>query len=81
MQILESYQEDDDNIELLSGIFLAADMFQMIDLEAAVLQRLAKCCTPNNCLTLYLLVQNLDSLTTISSPAVKDTKEEVKRLN
>ena len=78
LQILEDYQKYDENIELLSGIFLAADMFQMIDLESAVLQRISKCCTPRNCLSLYLLVENLDSLATISAPAVMKAKEEVK---
>ena len=53
-------------------------MFQITDLEAAVLQRLAKCCNNNNCLTLFLLIQNLDSLATNTSPAVKEAKEEVR---
>ena len=77
IQILESHQKYDENIDLLSGVFLAADMFQMIDLEAAVLQRLSKCCTPNNCLSLYLLVQNLESLATFASLEVTNAKEEV----
>ena len=77
IQILESHQKYDENIDLLSGVFLAADMFQMIDLEAAVLQRLSKCCTPNNCLSLYLLVQNLESLATFASLEVSNAKEEV----
>ena len=76
-QILENYQADDENIELLSAIFMAADMFQMTDLESAVLQLLASCCNPNNCLTLYQLVKNLDSLATLTSPAVKQAKQEV----
>ncbi len=57
---------------------MAADMFQMIDLEAAVLQLISKCCSPKNCLSLYLLVENLDSLATISAPAVMKAKEEVR---
>ena len=77
IQILESHQKYDENIDLLSGVFLAADMFQMIDLEAAVLQRLSKCCTPNNCLSLYLLVQNLESLASFASLEVSNAKEEV----
>ena len=77
IQILESHQKCDENIDLLSGVFLAADMFQMIDLEAAVLQRLSKCCTPNNCLSLYLLVQNLESLASFASLEVSHAKEEV----
>ena len=77
IQILESHQKYDENIDLLSGVFLAADMFQMIDLEAAVLQRLSKCCTPNNCLSLYLLVQNLESLAAFASLEVSHAKEEV----
>ena len=77
IQILESHQKYDENIDLLSGVFLAADMFQMIDLEAAVLQRLSKCCTPNNCLSLYLLVQNLESLASFASLEVSHAKEEV----
>ena len=77
IQILESHQKYDENIDLLSGVFLAADMFQMIDLGAAVLQRLSKCCTPNNCLSLYLLVQNLESLATFASLEVSNAKEEV----
>ena len=77
LQILEDYKNYDENIELLSGIFIAADMFQMIDLETAALQRISKCCTPKNCLSLYLLVENLDSLATISAPAVLKAKEEV----
>ena len=77
IQILESHQKYDENIDLLSGVFLAADMFQMIDLEAAVLQHLSKCCTPNNCLSLFLLVQNLESLATFASLEVSNAKEEV----
>ena len=78
LQILEPHQEYEENIDLLSGIFLAADMFQMIDLEAAVLQLISKCCSPKNCLSLYLLVENLDSLATISAPAVVTAKDEVR---
>ena len=50
----------------------------MIDLETSVLQLISKCCNPNNCLSLYLLVENLESLATISAPAVMTAKEEVR---
>ena len=66
IQILESHQKYDENIDLLSGVFLAADMFQMIDLEAAVLQRLSKCCTPNNCLFLFRYWNRIRSMMKIS---------------
>ena len=56
LQILEDYQKYDENIELLSGIFLAADMFQMDDLQSEILTRLADTCTSDNCLDVYFVV-------------------------
>lgn len=50
----------DDDIEALGEIYEAANMLQMQDLESAVQDKLADCCTADNCLEMYILSKRFD---------------------
>ena len=47
------------NLELLSDVFMAANMFQMEDLEVEVVLNFFQCLTPENCLEIRIVLDKL----------------------
>ena len=47
------------NLELLSDVFMAANMFQMEDLEVEVVLNFFQCLTPENCLEIRIILDKL----------------------
>ncbi|XP_023328402.1 kelch repeat and BTB domain-containing protein 12 [Eurytemora carolleeae] len=50
------------DIDILKGVYLAANMLQMSDLEHLTINKLGKNCTLSNCLDLYFFVESFCDL-------------------
>ena len=67
--------QDDLSFEVTRSLLLAANMWQMNDLEQAVLQRLVQICTPERCIKIFLFINGSGDL--FGDRSVKQSVENI----